>query len=127
MSRKYFNYFKLMAVAAAIFGAHCPTAKSADLGLIPRGGAISGSCSEVVLTCQNGREYPICPIAVSVAGEIVTATIHLAPRQATYVRLIPMGVGYRYAGKGIWLDGLRENAILNFHKNREIACTVVGS
>jgi len=32
-----------------------------------------------------------------------------------------MGVGYRYAGRGIWLDGFRENALLNFGKHAQIA------
>jgi hypothetical protein len=35
-----------------------------------------------------------------------------------------MGVGYRYAGRNIWLDGLRENANLNFGKHNSVACTV---
>ncbi|EGP07239.1 hypothetical protein CSIRO_2967 [Bradyrhizobiaceae bacterium SG-6C] len=35
-----------------------------------------------------------------------------------------MGVGYRYAGKGIWLDGHRGNAQLNFGKNNAVACSV---
>jgi hypothetical protein len=35
-----------------------------------------------------------------------------------------MGVGYRYAGRGIWFDGLREDAYLNFGKADSVACTV---
>lgn len=86
-------------------------------------GAI-GNCSEIVFTCDNGRQYPLCPIAVSVAGEVVTASLHTGHRGATHVRLIPMGVGYRYAGRGVWLDGFRENALLNFGKHSQIACTI---
>ncbi len=42
-----------------------------------------------------------------------------------HVRLVPMGVGYRYAGRGIWLDGFRDNALLNFGKHSQVACTIV--
>lgn len=61
---------------------------------------------------------------MSVTGELVTARIYTAPRSAAYIRLVPMGVGYRYAGKGIWLDGLRGNAQLNFGNNNSVACSV---
>jgi hypothetical protein len=40
------------------------------------------------------------------------------------VRLVPMGVGYRYIGRGIWFDGLRGDATLFLGKNNAIACTV---
>jgi len=96
-------------------------ATAADLGLMTSG---RGSCSEVVFTCDNGRTYPLCPIAVSVAGEIVTASLFTSPYNSVHVRLIPMGVGYRYAGQGIWLDGFRESALLNFGKRGQIACTI---
>jgi hypothetical protein len=97
---------------------------AADLGLMTSGPGAVGRCSEIVFTCENGREYPLCPIAVTVAGEVVTASLHTGPHSATHVRLIPMGVGYRYAGAGIWLDGFRENALLNFGKHGQIACTI---
>ncbi len=99
-------------------------ANAADLGLITSGPSAAGSCSEIVFTCENGREYPLCPIAVTVAGEVVTASLYTGRHSATHVRLIPMGVGYRYAGNGIWLDGFRENALLNFGKHNQIACTI---
>ena len=66
-------------------------------------------------------------VTVSVAGEVVTASLYTSHRGATHVRLIPMGVGYRYAGRGIWLDGFRENALLNFGKYNQIACTIAHS
>ncbi len=96
-------------------------ATAADLGLMTSG---RGGCSEIVFVCENGRQYPLCPIAVSVVGEVITASLYTSPRGATYVRLIPMGVGYRYAGRGVWLDGKRENALLNFGKHSQIACTI---
>lgn len=99
-------------------------ASAADLGLMTSGPGAIGNCSEIVFTCENGRQYPLCPIAVSVVGEVVTASLHTGHRGGTHVRLIPMGVGYRYAGRGVWLDGFRENALLNFGKHGQIACTI---
>ncbi|QWG20881.1 hypothetical protein KMZ68_14200 [Bradyrhizobium sediminis] len=104
----------------AIGAASRPSA-AADLGLMTSG---QGGCSEIVFTCENGRQYPLCPIAVSVVGEIVTASLFTSPRNAMHVRLVPMGVGYRYAGRGVWLDGFRENALLNFGKHTQVACTI---
>ncbi len=119
------NRFGQLLVSAIFLG--CATGGSAspvaaaDLGLVSSG---RGGCSEIVFICENGRSYPLCPIAVSVVGEVVTASLHTAPGRATHVRLVPMGVGYRYAGRGIWLDGFRENALLNFGKSSQIACTI---
>lgn len=100
------------------------TAGAADMGLTVSPSANVRGCSDIVLTCENGREYPICPIAVSVAGELVTASVHTGPRRSIYVRLVPMGVGYRYAGKGFWIDGWRENASVNFGNSSSVACSV---
>jgi len=116
-------------VATAIFlvfavGTNPHSAAAADLGIMTSGPSAVGSCSEIVFTCENGRTYPLCPIAVSVVGDVVTASLYTGHRGATHVRLIPMGVGYRYAGRGIWLDGFRENALLNFGKNSQVACTI---
>jgi hypothetical protein len=75
-----------------------------------------------VFSCENGRAYPLVPVAVSDAGDIVTARLYTAPHRAVAVRLIPMGSGYRYAGRGIWLDGIRNQAVLNFGKSTAISC-----
>src|SRR6188472_929267 len=95
--------FAKLATMAAFLGAVAinpgPVA-AADLGLMTSG---RGGCSEIVFVCENGRQYPLCPIAVSVVGEVVTASLYTSPRGATRVRMIPMGVGYRYAGRGVWL------------------------
>jgi hypothetical protein len=99
-------------------------ASAADLGLMTSGPAAVGNCSELVFVCENGRQYPLCPIAVSVAGEVVTASLHTGRHGGAHVRMVPMGVGYRYAGRGIWLDGFRENALLNFGKHSQVACTL---
>src|SRR3954464_1038648 len=119
------GFFKLSLTALSIGVAvvsHSRSATSADLGLITK--APVGTCSEIVFVCENGRTYPLCPIAVSVVGEVVTASLYTGRRGATHVRLIPMGVGYRYAGRGIWLDGFRDNALLNFGNHSQIACTI---
>ena len=123
--RARFGKFLMMAAFFGAAGA-MPSgpAAAADLGLMSSG---RGGCSEIVFVCENGREYPLCPIAVSVVGEVITASLYTSPRGATHVRLIPMGVGYRYAGRGVWLDGKRENALLNFGKHNQIACTIQAS
>jgi hypothetical protein len=99
-------------------------AAAADLGLIASGPGAVGNCSEIVFACENGRQYPLCPIAVSVAGEVVTASLLTGRHGGVHVRMVPMGVGYRYAGPGVWVDGFRENALLNFGKHSQIACTI---
>ena len=119
-------FFRSVLTAASLgfmAGGALPAA-AADLGLITKGPNSIGSCTEIVFTCENGRQYPLCPIAVSVVGEVVTASLHTGPRGGTHVRMIPMGVGYRYAGRGVWLDGFRDNALLNFGKHSQIACTI---
>ncbi|WP_438275137.1 hypothetical protein [Nitrobacter sp.] len=121
--KKRFDFKYLVIAGILSLGGQVP-AQAADLGIVPPSGAVLGGCSDIVLSCENGRQYPICPIAVSLAGDIVTATLHTGPNRPAYVRLVPMGVGYRYAGRNIWLDGLRENAILNFGKYSSVACTV---
>ena len=123
--RAGFGKFLLSAIFLGFaVGASPLPAAAADLGLMTSGPI--GSCSEIVFICENGQQYPLCPIAVSIVGEVVTASLFTG-RGATHVRLIPMGVGYRYAGRGIWLDGFRENALLNFGKHSQVACTIQGS
>jgi len=116
----------LRTLKAAVFVTCVMSIKSvpaADLGLMSSGPV--GNCSEIVFACENGRQYPLCPIAVSVTGEVVTASLQTGRYGSTHVRLVPMGVGYRYAGPGVWLDGFRENALLNFGKHSQIACALV--
>lgn len=119
------NPFSKIVLSAACFGlalfAGARSASAADLGLMA---SPATACPDIVFTCENGHHYSLCPIAVSVAGEIVTASLYAGSHGATHVRLVPMGIGYRYAGRGIWLDGFRENALLNFGKHSQIACTI---
>lgn len=111
----------ILALGAMSFGNSGPAA-AADLGLVTK--APVGTCSEIVFTCENGRQYPLCPRAVSVEGEVVTASLLTGHHGGVHVRHVPMGVGYRYAGRGVWLDGFRENALLNFGKRHQVACTI---
>jgi hypothetical protein len=77
------------------------------------------------LACENGHNYPIRPIAVSREYDLVTGyLLNMGPRHAVHLRLVPMGVGYRYTGRGIWFDGLRGEAVLNWGTRNEVPCTV---
>jgi hypothetical protein len=83
-----------------------------------------GLCSSMTLSCENGRTYPFCPIAVSDAGEVVTGHLVLSARNGVHMRLVPMGAGYRYIGRDVWFDGVRSDAVLYFGKSHSVACTV---
>jgi hypothetical protein len=106
-----------LALRAAAFGVALTV-----LGTSP--GMAGGYCSDLRLSCENGHAYPICPIAVSEEGELVTANLVLGRGRGIHVRLVPMGLGYRYIGKGVWFDGLRGDAYLFLTKDNPIACTV---
>jgi hypothetical protein len=77
------------------------------------------------IACENGGNYRLSSMsAVAIPGDIVTARLYLSPHRAVPVRLIPMGEGYRYAGRGIWLDGIREHALLYLSKYHPVPCFV---
>jgi hypothetical protein len=78
------------------------------------------------LSCENGGRYALHPIAVSDEGDLVAGQLVLGRGQGLRVRLIPMGGGYRYAGRGVWFDGWRESVYLFLSKHRPVACTVAG-
>jgi len=117
------RYSTAVVLFAAGAAANSGGASAADMALKASPSAI-GSCSELVFTCENGRQYPLCPIAVSIDGEVVTASLRTGHSGGVHMRLVPMGVGYRYAGPGIWVDGFRGNALLNFGKHSQVACTI---
>lgn len=100
-------------------------ASAADMGIPVAAGA---GCQGLALVCENGRTYPVCPIAISVAGELVTGRLMTTPYSGTHIRLIPMGNGYRYAGRGVWFDGKYAAASLYFGPNTPpVGCEVTGS
>jgi hypothetical protein len=88
---------------------------------------LPGAGQELVLSCENGRDYPLRPIAISGDGDLVTAELITGRRRGVHVRLIPMGDGYRYSGRGIFFDGLRGNAVLNWGSASAVNCAVVGA
>lgn len=115
-------FFLTMACFGMVSGFVPEPASAADLALKAPAGRV-GNCSDVVFVCENGQEYPLCPIAVSVIGEVVTGTLH-SPVGATHVRLIPMGAGYRYAGHGVSVDGFQNVADMYIGERTHIACTI---
>ena len=76
------------------------------------------------IICQDGANYELRSGPAVLPGDVVTARLFLTPRRAVPVRLIPMGMGYRYAGRGIWLDGIREHALLYRTKYASVPCIV---
>lgn len=76
------------------------------------------------ITCQDGANYVLRSRPAVIPGDVVTARLFLTPRHAVPVRLIPMGMGYRYAGSGVWLDGIREHALLYRAKYAPVPCIV---
>jgi len=78
------------------------------------------------LACENGKDYPIRPLAVSRENDLVTGyLLTTGTGHAVHLRLMPMGVGYRYAGDGIWFDGLRGEAVLNWGRRDAVPCAVM--
>lgn len=86
------------------------------------GGALVGSTFS--LSCDGGQHYLLMPRAVTDAGEVITGSLRLSARRSASLRLIPMGTGYRYAGAGFWLDGIRDQAVLYRGNRRPLACIV---
>src|SRR5690606_17416670 len=66
----------------------------------------------------------LIPRSVTEAGEVITGGLRLSARRSAGLRLIPMGIGYRYAGAGFWLDGIRDQAVLYRGNRRPLACVV---
>jgi hypothetical protein len=78
------------------------------------------------LACENGRNYPVQPIAVSRENDLVTGfLVTTRPGHGVHLRLVPMGAGYRYAGAGIWFDGERGQAVLDWGRPGAVPCTVM--
>jgi hypothetical protein len=83
-----------------------------------------GTGPDFLLSCDNGRTYPIRARAVTVDGDLVTGYIYTGRHRGTHFRLVPMGDGYRYVARGLYFEGWRADAELDFRKHHPIACTV---
>lgn len=105
-----------LTVTAVISGVALGPAPAARAGGLP---------PPFVLACENGRHYPLRPTAVSVAGDVVAGRLGLGQGGGAHVRLVPMGNGYRYIGRGFWVDGFRHEAVLHLGKHTALACTVL--
>ncbi|WP_434871326.1 hypothetical protein [Bradyrhizobium oligotrophicum] len=103
------------ALALSTLGGFIGSAKAHDL-MLP-GAAFA-------IACDNGGSYVLRSRPVLAPGQIVTAELRLSPRHAIPVRLVPMGDGYRYAGRGVWLDGINDQALLYLSKYQPIPCVV---
>jgi hypothetical protein len=99
---------------AILVGILAEPAHAHDRGRPPKG-----------LDCENGRFYPIRPLAVSDLGDFVTGYIATGRGRGVHIRLVPMGDGYRYAGRGIWFDGTLQEAVLYWGTPAATACFVV--
>jgi hypothetical protein len=108
----------LAGACALLIGARPAAADGID---VPRARA-AAYCNTITLVCENAHRYGLCPIGVTDVGELMTA--RLTTPGPHYVREVPMGYGYRYAGKGIWFDGKGTAGRLFFGPNRSVACNV---
>ncbi|MBX6329689.1 MAG: hypothetical protein IRY89_14060 [Pseudolabrys sp.] len=108
-------------VAAALMGA----ALVAPLPAAAAEAEREAAPARMWLACEDGRNYPLRPLAVSRENDLVTGYLLNTGRgRAVHLRLVPMGVGYRYAGAGVWFDGTRGEAVLNWGRPYAVACTV---
>jgi hypothetical protein len=80
--------------------------------------------ADYAISCENGGNYRLIAGPAVVPGDVVTGHLFLSPHHGLPVRLMPMGEGYRYAGRGVWLDGIRNHALLYLSKYRPVACIV---
>lgn len=81
--------------------------------------------ARMALSCENGHVYPICPLAVSREDDLVTGyLLRTSAGHMVHLRLVPMGSGYRYAGPGVWFDGLRGHAVLDWGEPGQVRCNV---
>jgi hypothetical protein len=111
-----------LALAAIVSAIALPSAvRAADL---PASHLSAVRAGNLALTCDDGRTYRLQPRAISDDGDLVTGYLLNGPGGQRHLRLVPMGDGYRYAGIGVWLDGIRADATLNFGFHRSTHCQV---
>lgn len=94
------------------------------LALLPPQASAQVRSGAFNVSCANGANYVLTPQAQTVTGDVVTGYLLISRRHVAKVRLIPMGEGYRYSGRGIWLDGIRSAALLYFGKSEPLPCAV---
>jgi hypothetical protein len=111
------------AVAVVALATGLTAAPATELAV--SAGVATRQQTDFVLACENGRSYPIQARAVTDQGDLVTGYVWTGRHHPAHIRLVPMGAGYRYAARGLWIDGWRQDAILNFGKNKSLACDVV--
>ena len=76
------------------------------------------------LSCENGRTYSLLSYAMTYDGDLVTGYLLVTPRHSVHVRYVPMEHGYRYIGRGIWFEGIRQSATLYLSKSSAVNCEV---
>jgi hypothetical protein len=76
------------------------------------------------LSCENGRTYSLLSYAMTYDGDLVTGYLLVTPRHSVHVRYVPMEHGYRYIGRGIWFEGIRQSATLYLSKSTAVSCDV---
>jgi hypothetical protein len=111
-----------MSKAAWITSVIVAVALTADFSA---GASARSPQADFTLSCENGRTYPIQAHAVTDQGDLVTGYVWTGRGRPAHIRLVPMGAGYRYAARGIWFDGQRQDAILDFGTYKSVACEVV--
>ena len=95
-------------------------------------GSISGANAQALtlpgahfaISCENGGNYSLVSGPAVVPGDVMVAHLFLSPHRGVPVRLMTMGEGYRYAGQGVWLDGIHDHALLYLSKYHPVACIV---
>ena len=100
----------------------CSSANAADRSLTYR-----KTAPYAQLACDNGRTYSLESYAMTVDGDLITGYLLVTPRSAVHVRFVPMEHGYRYIGRGIWFEGIRQSATLYLSKSHAVSCEVTFS
>ena len=78
--------------------------------------------SDVMMPGMHGLELATKILERDECPQVVLMTGH---GRGVHMRLIPMGSGYRYAGPGVWFDGMRQQAVLNWGRPDEVPCTLM--
>jgi hypothetical protein len=120
--RNFLTGLAAAAVTISGLGLWFSQASAADIGISV---GEQSRTTGMILACENGARYPIRPIAVSREADLVTGyMLRTGTGRAIHLRLVPMGEGYRYEGGGIWFDGIRDTAVLDWGTRHEVPCQV---